>query len=155
MADNPGLMIPAAVDRLSSDALAAILGGLVGGIVGGMLSVIAAFGAQYLQHRLRRTGKVRCAVRSFYIGNPAPMVLAFAFPLVFRNEKVVDIAIDELTFTVWHEGKCLVKTPVFEEGTGQIIAYLDRGGTDKVYFDKGLDKFRLHSGCENRIPKQG
>ena len=76
-------------------------------------------------------------------------------PLGFRNEKEVDIAIDELTFTVWHEGKCLVKIPVFEEGTGQIIAYLDRGGTDKVYFDKGLDKFRLHSGCENRIPKQG
>ena len=27
------------------------------------------------------------------------------------------------------------------------------GGKDTVYFDKGLDKFRLHSGCENRIPK--
>ena len=27
------------------------------------------------------------------------------------------------------------------------------GGTDTVYFDKGLDKFKLHNGCENRIPK--
>ena len=42
------LMISEALDKLSPDAFAAILGGFVGGIVGGMLSVIAAFGAQYL-----------------------------------------------------------------------------------------------------------
>jgi hypothetical protein len=119
------LMISEALDKLSPDAFAAIIGGFVGGIVGGMLSVIAAFSAQYLQHRLRRTGKVRCAVRSLYTGYPEPFVVACSFPLVFRNEKEVDIAIDELDLTIWHKGECLVKTPVLEEGTGQIIAYLD------------------------------
>jgi hypothetical protein len=152
-------MIPEAVDRLSSDALAAILGGFVGGIVGGMLSVIAAFGAQYLQHRLRRTGKVRCAVRSLFVGNPEPMVLSFAFPLVFRNEKEVDIAIDELTLTVWDKGKCLVKTPVFEAGTGQIIAYLDLPARKMVHksvemsFPLPADKVQRIRGSRNRICK--
>ncbi|CAN5779996.1 hypothetical protein BH18ACT11_BH18ACT11_21460 [soil metagenome] len=27
------------------------------------------------------------------------------------------------------------------------------GGTDTVYFDKGIDKFVINSSCENRIPK--
>ena len=27
------------------------------------------------------------------------------------------------------------------------------GGTDTVYFDKGIDKFVDNSGCENRVPK--
>jgi hypothetical protein len=153
------LSIPEVVDRLSSDAVAAILGGFVGGIVGGMLSVIAAFGAQYLQHRLRRTGKVRCAVRSIITGNPEPMVVSFAFPLVFRNEKEVDIAIDELDLTVWHKGECLLKTPVFEEGTGQIIAYLDLPARRMVHksvamsFPLPADKVERIKDSDNRLLK--
>jgi hypothetical protein len=150
MADNPDLMLPEALDKLSSDALAAILGGFVGGIVGGMLSVIAAFGAQYLQHRLRRTGKVRCAVHSIHVGNPEPMVSSFAFPLVFRNEKEVDIAIDELNLTVWDKGKCLVKTPVFEEDTGQIIAYLELPARKMVHKSVAM-RFVLPGDMAKRI----
>jgi hypothetical protein len=152
-------MISEALDKLSPDAFAAILGGFVGGIVGGMLSVIAAFGAQYLQHRLRRTGKVRCAVHSLMVGNPDPTVVSFAFPLVFRNEKEVDIAIDELVLTVWHKGRCLVKTPVFEKGTEQLIAYLDLPARRMVHksvemsFVLPADKVERIKDIDNRLCK--
>lgn len=136
--------------EVSSDAIAALLGAVVGSIIGGLFAISGTLGAQYFQYWLRRKGKVRCFVLSLRTSYPEPNFVNFSFPLHFHNHKEVAVSISDLVLTIWHEGKCLVRTPVADRVSGEVITYLDLPPRETARRWAEI-QFPLHEDTVNRI----